>query len=127
MRCFWAQAQKQVDKCEIYLAISSFYSILNVVFWLFVTIKFCLKNKAIQISPNLKKHYIYLYFWPLNPIQNYKQMNSIQTRKTCQFRFNFGWSNLFIILKFSQSLMAKIACGLILVPIPLETMENTKQ
>ena len=24
MRCFCAQAQKQVDKCEIYLAISSF-------------------------------------------------------------------------------------------------------
>ena len=29
MRCFCAQAQKQVDKCEIYLAISSF----NLLLW----------------------------------------------------------------------------------------------
>ena len=29
MRCFCAQAQKQVDKCEKYLAISSFFNFVN--------------------------------------------------------------------------------------------------
>ena len=32
MRCFCAQAQKQVDKCEIYLAMSSFFADNPIIF-----------------------------------------------------------------------------------------------
>ena len=43
MRCFCAQAQKQVDKCEIYLAISGF--ILHIVTSFFITV--CLLTVSI--------------------------------------------------------------------------------
>ena len=52
MLCFCAQAQKQVDKCEIYLAISSYYYFSHICTE--ITYLFTFKKIALKIpkSPN---------------------------------------------------------------------------